>query len=62
MNKKSAMTMAAGVVMALMAGVVGVSRQAGQAAVKSRVVVVRTAAAPQAQVQAPVWTEQEEER
>ena len=45
MNRTSAMAIAAGVVMALMAGVVGVSRQGSTAAVKPSVVVVRTIAA-----------------
>ncbi len=60
MNKKSAMAIAAGVVMALMAGVVGVSRQASTPALKPSVVVVRTAAA--AAPQPPVAMGEEVER
>ena len=43
MNKKSAMTIAAGLVMALMAGVVGVTRHSGVSASAQRIVVVRPA-------------------
>jgi hypothetical protein len=59
MNKKSAMTIAAGLVVALMAGVVGVSRQSGVRASAQRIVVVRQATAAAAPASPVVEREEE---